>query len=134
MEHTWRIRKCDRLIVGCSKSGATGVKPMGVEPMDEATVGRSTVREKGQITVPARVREALRVEVGDEIEFEVVNTGEVVMRGLKMIPADQAWFWSKSWQRGEREASADIASGRVERFEDSESLLDFIGAGEEGDA
>ena len=79
-------------------------------------------------------RQVLRVEVGDEIEFEVVNTGEVVMRGLKMIPADQAWFWSKSWQRGEREASADIASGRVETFEDSESLLDFIGAGEEGDA
>jgi antitoxin PrlF len=106
----------------------------GVEPMDEATVGRSTVREKGQMTLPARVREALRVEVGDEIEFEVVTTGEVVMRGLKMIPADQAWFWSKSWQRGEREASADIASGRVETFEDAESLLDFIGAGEEGDA
>ena len=105
----------------------------GVEPMDEATVGRSTLREKGQMTLPARVREALRVEVGDEIEFEVVTTGEVVMRGLKMIPADQAWFWSKSWQRGEREASADIASGRVETFEDSESLLDFIGAGEEAD-
>jgi antitoxin PrlF len=97
--------------------------------MSEATVSRSTLREKGQMTLPASVREALRVEAGDEIEFAVVANGEVVMRGLKMIPADQAWFWSESWQRGEREASADIAAGRVETFTDAESFFDFIETG-----
>jgi antitoxin PrlF len=97
--------------------------------MSEATVSRSTLREKGQLTLPASVREALRVEAGDEIEFAVVANGEVVMRGLKMIPADQAWFWSESWKRGEREASADIAAGRVETFTDSESFFDFIETG-----
>jgi antitoxin PrlF len=101
--------------------------------VDEATMGRSTLREKGQMTLPPLVRKALRVEAGDEIEFEVVATGEVVMRGMRMIPADQAWFWSESWQRGEREASSDIAAGRVETFKDSESFLDFIGTGEAGE-
>lgn len=96
--------------------------------MDEASVGRSTLREKGQVTLPARVRQALHVEAGDEIEFEVLTGGVVAIRGLKMIPADQAWFWSEPWQRGEQEASTDIASGRVETFKDSESFLDFIGS------
>lgn len=99
--------------------------------MDESTLGRATLRDKGQLTLPAKVREALRVESGDEIEFEVVASGAVVLRGLRMIPADQAWFWSESWQRGEREASEEIAAGHVETFKDAESLLDYIGSGDE---
>lgn len=95
--------------------------------MDDRAVGRSILREKGQVTLPARVRSALNVGTGDTIEFEVVASGEVVIRGLKMIPADQAWFWSESWQRGEREASEDVAAGRVETFKDTESFLDALG-------
>ncbi len=98
--------------------------------MEDAAVGRSTLRAKGQLTLPAKVREALKVHGGDEIEFKVLASGAVVMRGLKMIPADQAWFWTESWQRGEREASADLEAGRVETFTDSESFLDFIGVDE----
>ena len=26
---------------------------------------------------------------------------------------DQAWFWSKEWQRGEAQADRDIRAGRV---------------------
>ncbi|MDR7087602.1 hypothetical protein J2X11_002441 [Aeromicrobium panaciterrae] len=44
----------------------------------------------------------------------------------KLIPADQAWFWSEPWQRGEREASDDLAAGRVESFKNSESFLDSL--------
>lgn len=89
------------------------------------------MRDKGQVTLPARVREALHVEAGDEIEFELLAGGAVAIRGMKMIPADQAWFWSETWQRGEREASEDIASGRFDTFKDSESFLDFIGSGDD---
>ncbi len=28
-------------------------------------------------------------------------------------PDDQSWFWMPSWQTGEAEADADIATGRV---------------------
>jgi AbrB family looped-hinge helix DNA binding protein len=91
-------------------------------------VGRVSVRDKGQVTLPAAVREALGVKNGDEIEFEVISEGEVLMRGLKLIPASQAWFWTESWQRGEREAGDDIVYGRVETFKDSESFLDLIKA------
>jgi antitoxin PrlF len=92
---------------------------------------RSTLREKGQLTLPLDIRAALRIDPGDEVEFQVLAGGEVVLRGLKMIPADQAWFWTDSWQKGEREASADIAQGRLETFKDDESFLDFIKAPED---
>lgn len=35
----------------------------------------------------------------------------------------QAWYWSPAWQQAEREASEDIAAGRVERFESDETFL-----------
>jgi hypothetical protein len=35
------------------------------------------------------------------------------MRGLTMIPADQAWFWTPEWQAGEREASEEIGRGEL---------------------
>jgi len=36
---------------------------------------------------------------------------------------DQAYFWTKEWQAGEREADEDIAAGRVETFDTMDDLL-----------
>lgn len=41
---------------------------------------RSTLTSKGQITVPKAVREALHLESGDRIAFEVRPDGVVEMR------------------------------------------------------
>jgi antitoxin PrlF len=101
--------------------------------MTSQDVRRSTLREKGQLTLPSEVRRALHIDAGDEIEFQVVEGGQVLMRGLKMIPADQAWFWTDSWQKGEHEATREIQAGRVETFKDEESFLDFIKAPESDD-
>jgi antitoxin PrlF len=90
------------------------------------TTTRSTLRDKGQVTLPAPVREALHIEAGDEIEFIVTVDGNVLLHGLKMVPADQAWFWTESWQKGEREATADIEAGRVETFKDDESFDAYL--------
>ena len=35
----------------------------------------ATVTSKGQITIPARVRQALQVETGDRVEFVEVDPG-----------------------------------------------------------
>jgi predicted transcriptional regulator len=31
----------------------------------------------------------------------------------RKIPKDQAWFWSKEWQKGEQEANEAILKGRL---------------------
>ena len=101
--------------------------------MADSETRRSTLRDRGQLTLPAAVRHALHVDAGDDVEFEVLEGGQVLMRGLKMIPADQAWFWAESWQTGEREASEQIAAGRTKTFKDDSSFLDFVKAPEDSD-
>lgn len=86
---------------------------------------RAKLRDRGQVTLPPEVRAALHIDEGDDISFEVTEHG-VLMRGLTMVPADQAWFWTKSWQAGERQASADVASGHVATFDSAEGFLDDL--------
>jgi antitoxin PrlF len=82
-------------------------------PAEEATsvAGRAQLRKNSQLTLPPAVRQALHIEEGDDVEFQINASGEVVLRGLTTIPADQRWFWTREWQAGEREASEQIARG-----------------------
>ena len=80
------------------------------------------MRRKGQITLPSGVRKAARLEEGDPIEVELVEEG-ILLRPKKVIDASQAWFWTPEWQKGEGEADADIAAGRVLVYHSDEEFL-----------
>ncbi|MFE0577585.1 MULTISPECIES: AbrB/MazE/SpoVT family DNA-binding domain-containing protein [Streptomyces] len=92
-----------------------------------ATTFHASVRDKGQLTLPAGVREALGVSPGDELEFAINDAGVVEVHGLRKIRTDQAWFWTERWQAGEREASEDIAAGRTTRHEDVDEMFAHLG-------
>jgi hypothetical protein len=49
------------------------------------------------------------------------------------VTDDQAWFWTESWQAGERETDEDIARGRGRVFESSEAFLASFEEDPEGD-
>lgn len=78
-------------------------------------MSRTTVRAKGQITLPDDIRRAAHLEEGDLLEAELTADG-ILLRPQKLIDATQAWFWTPEWQAGEREADADRAAERVETF------------------
>lgn len=86
-------------------------------------MSRATLRSKGQITLPVDVREALRLEEGDNVEFAIGDDGRVTLVGTTTIPTDQRWFWTAQWQAGEREASAGLSRGEGRIFESDESFL-----------
>ena len=84
------------------------------------------IRPKGQITLPDAVRKAARLAEGDYVEVSV-EAGVIIMRPKKLIDADQAWFWTDAWQRGEQEASEDIGRGRVRRSSNADEFIDSLG-------
>lgn len=91
----------------------------------ENKISGTTVRGKGQVTIPADIRKAARLEEGDPVEVELTAEG-ILLRPRKVIDATQAWFWTPAWQAHEREADEDLAAGRLERFESDEAFLDAL--------
>jgi AbrB family looped-hinge helix DNA binding protein len=83
------------------------------------------VRKKAQVTLPQSVRKALGIEEGDFLDVRV-RDGEVVMKAKKLVDKDQAWFWTKRWQEGERQADEDIKAGRVHEFPDAEGAIAYL--------
>jgi bifunctional DNA-binding transcriptional regulator/antitoxin component of YhaV-PrlF toxin-antitoxin module len=88
-------------------------------------MARTTLRARGQLTLPEDVRTAAHLEEGDLLDAELTSEG-ILLRPRKVIDATQAWFWDPEWQAGEREADADLAAGRLESFESAEELLSAL--------
>ncbi len=41
----------------------------------------------------------------------------------KLVDKSQAYFWTKRWQKSEKEAAEDIKAGRVKTFESVDELI-----------
>ena len=49
----------------------------------------TTMTVKGQVTIPKKVRDALRLTPGDGVEFDVNREGQVVVHKAKGRPASK---------------------------------------------
>lgn len=56
--------------------------------------------------------------------LNIVSSGTLGGSGL----ASQKYFWHPAWQLGEREAEADLRSGRYKDFDSVEDLLSYLRA------
>jgi len=68
------------------------------------------IRQNYQITIPAGVR--ITMKVGDYLDVEKKD-GDLVLKPVKMVHPDQAYFHTKEWQEGEAQADRDIAAGKT---------------------
>ncbi len=88
-------------------------------------IATTTLRERGQLTIPSEVRDAAHIDSGAVLECRVEN-GKIIMTPKVLVDADQAWFWTERWQTMERQADADFSTGRSASFDDVDGLLDDL--------
>jgi AbrB family looped-hinge helix DNA binding protein len=93
--------------------------------MGEKESHTTTVRERGQLTLPAEIRRSAGLEAGTVLEVKVEG-GRVVMTPQILVDADQAWFWTERWQAMEREADEDFNADRAMQSDDVEGFLDEL--------
>ena len=74
-----------------------------------------------QVTIPAEIRKVLSIQIGTLVDF-VVEKGALVMRPKKLIDEDQAWFWTKEWQKSEKEVEKAVRTGQVLKFDNVEQM------------
>ncbi len=80
------------------------------------------VARRGQITLPSSLRKAAQIREGDYLRF-MVEDGAISVVVQKLVDRDQAYFWMREWQEGEREADEDIRMGRLKTFDSVDDLI-----------
>jgi antitoxin MazE len=83
------------------------------------------LRKKAQVTIPTEIVELLHLNEGDNLNIQVED-GRIVLVPTVTIAKDQAWFWTESWQQGERQAERDVKQGRLKNISDEKDLDDFF--------
>ncbi len=56
------------------------------------------------------------------VEIEIEDERAVLMP-KKLVDKSQAYFWTRKWQEGEREADQDIKARRLKTFNSAEELI-----------
>ena len=87
--------------------------------MEESVV---KIQKNRNITLPAWLIERFRVDPGDFVRLVETRNG-VMLKPVKLVDPSQAYFWTKEWQSGEREAQEDIRRGRVRKFKSVKALM-----------
>lgn len=81
------------------------------------------VGPKHQVTIPKDVFDRLRLEIGDYLDVRVKGS-TVTMTPARVVPKDQAWFYTSEWQQKEREADEDIAARKLSKpFASADDLI-----------
>jgi antitoxin MazE len=72
--------------------------------------------------VPEAGNVAIGIEEGDIVEINVEEERAVLMP-KKLMEKSQAYFWTRRWQKAEKEAAEDIKAGRVKTFDSVDDLI-----------
>ena len=80
--------------------------------MRETNMPLIKIKQNYQITIPQELRKKFNVAVGDYLEIEDQEEG-LVIKPVKVVRPDQAYFYTPEWQKKEAEADEAIAKGEV---------------------
>jgi AbrB family looped-hinge helix DNA binding protein len=86
------------------------------------------IRENGQITLPTSVRRKTNLKAGDLLDIKVEDDGSIRLTPQMAIDRSQAYFWSKRWQAGEQQAEKDIQTGKMDKFDNVDDLINDLEA------
>jgi AbrB family looped-hinge helix DNA binding protein len=89
-------------------------------------VNKTVLRKKHILTIPRELVDRMNLEEGDEFIVTEEN-GRIVLTPAMSIPADQAWFWTPTWQTRIAEAETDREHGNSTVYHSEEEFLASLG-------
>ena len=85
------------------------------------------ISPQGQIRIPKKVLDVLQIVPGDYVEVDVEN-GQAILKPRKLIDPTQGWYWTKEWQKMEREVDQELEDEKSsELFQTAEEGLKWLG-------
>ena len=89
-------------------------------------MNKTILRRKHILTIPRALVDRMHLEEGDEFIVTEEN-GRIVLTPALSIPADQAWFWTPTWQARVAEAEVDLVQGNSTVYRSDEEFLASLG-------
>jgi antitoxin MazE len=83
------------------------------------------LRRRSQITLPSGVVKKMKLQEGDNLDI-ILEDDKIIIKPVLVIDRSQSWFWSKKWQKMEKEVDADIKHGKVHKAKNVKELLDKL--------
>lgn len=80
------------------------------------------VKKNFQLTLPINLRKNLNIKEGDYLDVLEKN-GCLIIKPMKVIPADEAYFHTKEWQKEESQADRDLEAGNIKTFDNVDDLI-----------
>lgn len=71
-----------------------------------------SIGKRGVVYMPKEIMTEFHLNEGDYLEAYGTPEG-IVLKPKVFVDKDQAWFWTKQWQNGEKEADKDVKAGKV---------------------
>lgn len=87
-------------------------------------IGNIMVQKRGVVSL-GLLKDHMPLKDGDIFQVQLEN-GKIVLVPMKLVPAEQAWFWTDKWQEGEKEADDNIKTGKVKSFDNIDDLLEDL--------
>jgi antitoxin PrlF len=83
---------------------------------------KTILRKKNIMTIPREIADRMHLAEGDEF-IVTEEEGRIVLTPALSIPADQAWFWTSTWQARIAEAEADRVAGNTTVYGSEDEFL-----------
>jgi bifunctional DNA-binding transcriptional regulator/antitoxin component of YhaV-PrlF toxin-antitoxin module len=82
------------------------------------------LQSRGLIALPTELRRRMHLdEPGAQVEILERDDGVLELRAALPVPADQAWFWTKSWQDREHAVNVRVLAGELTVHESTDEFL-----------
>ena len=88
------------------------------------------MRRRSTITIGKEIRKTLHLADEGEVFEIIVEDGRIILEPKKLVPTDQAWYWTEEWQAAERESREDYAEGRHKTFENADDFAKDLISGD----
>ena len=78
--------------------------------------------KQSHLTVPQKLQQALDIKKGDLFQVEIIDN-TYVLRPLQPVNPTQSWFWSKNWQKKEKQADKELKEKKYKKFKNAKDLI-----------
>lgn len=84
------------------------------------------LKQKSQLTIPKEFIEKLDIKIGETLQIDL-SDNQIIITPIAIVPKDQIWFYTKKWQKMEKEVDEQIKNGKTFSANSPKDLFKKLG-------